>query len=216
LQPATQPDRNLVSIVVAPVQVAALSLPPPPKPQPRTNPLELLSEASGGVVRAMSGAAQHIVGPGELRDQLSNLGVGDEELRAWGTSLRTKEGRAMSWPEDLWTQGDLRVIQPVVNGKSRITTDWLRRSNFGGLPWAFLRLGIEQWRTTCERHAERAAASAADRSEVHGLPAHASGSEERRVVRVEPPPGPRPDIAALGREGMQSLRALQAQKRRSS
>lgn len=152
----------------------------------RSNPIEILAEASKGVVRPMGGAASLITGPGELRDQLAELFVGDDELRAWGADLATEEGRKASWPDRSWTAGDLKVIGPIVTGKRSITLDWLRKASFNGRPWEFLRNGIEDWRKSrADREAARASAERPAAGEAPGgREAQAPGAQRLPSDRV--------------------------------
>ena len=184
--PKAEPPRNRGGTGSAePARVPAVPVVAAPPP-PRSNPLEVLSEASKGVVRPMGGAASLITGPGELRDQLAELFVGDDELRAWGADLATEEGRKASWPDRSWTAGDLKVIGPIVTGKRSITLDWLRKASFNGRPWEFLRNGIEDWRKSrADRTASRTASERpAAREAPGGREAQAPGAQRLPSDRV--------------------------------
>jgi len=181
LQPVAKPA---IAIAAAPIAKPATVATRPPAT--RTNPIEILSEASGGVVRPMGGAASLITGPGELRDQLAELFVCDDELRAWGADLATEEGRKASWPDRSWTAGDLKVIGPIVTGRRNITLDWLRKASFNGRPWEFLRNGIEDWRKSrADREAARASAERPAAGEAPGgREAQAPGAQRLTSDRV--------------------------------
>lgn len=170
----------------------------------RSNPIEILADASRGVVRAMGGAASLITGPGEFRDQLAELFVGDDELRAWGADLATEEGRKASWPDRSWTAGDLKVIGPIVTGRRSITLDWLRKASFNGRPWEFLRNGIEDWRKS---RADRAAARASTERPAAG---EVPGGREDRAPGAQRLPSDR--VAALAgqvlKQGFKAQRSV--------
>ena len=111
--PTRGPDLQSIAkpaIVIANDTIAKPAIVAAPPSATRSNPIEVLAEASKGVVRPMGGAASLITGPGELRDQLTELFMGDDELRAWGADLATDEGRKASWPDRSRTPGDLKVM----------------------------------------------------------------------------------------------------------
>lgn len=143
---------------------------------PKSNPLEVLSQASRGRVQPMAPA--NLIA--ELRDQLVALAVDDAELARWGAQLTTPEGRAEAFP------GNGQMVTAVVNGSRSITVDFLRRGWNPGEEWLKLREGIARWRDAETRRA-REREREREHGRVHGT-AGESGTGGAGTVAAKPTP----------------------------